>query len=331
MSGKSFKALVVRKEGKELTHAIEEHPFEALPEGELLVRVACSSMNFKDAMALGNRGILRNFPAVPGIDLAGAVVEAGASAFKPGDPVLVTGWGVGEARWGGFAEYARVKPEWALPLPEGLTPRTAMAFGTAGLTAMLGVLALERNGVTPGGGEVLVTGATGGVGSIGLALLAALGYEVVAMSGKPELHDLLTRLGAKRIVDRSAFATPSKPGRFVLEPETFQGALDSVGGETLASILARIKYGGSVAACGLVGGANVDTTVFPFILRGVNLLGIDSVKCPTATRQVAWNRLAQHIDLVAPVVRELSLAEVPAEAGRMLEGGAKGRVVVSLG
>jgi len=331
MSATTFKALVAHKEGKELTHAIEEQPFEALPEGELLVRVAYSSMNFKDAMALGNRGILRNFPAVPGIDLAGEVVEAGASAFKPGDPVLVTGWGVGEARWGGFAEYARVKPEWALPLPEGLTPRTAMAFGTAGLTAMLGVLALERNGVTPGGGEVLVTGATGGVGSIGLALLAALGYEVVAMSGKPELHDLLTRLGAKRIVDRSAFATPSKPGRFILEPETFQGALDSVGGETLASILARIKYGGSVAACGLVGGANVDTTVFPFILRGVNLLGIDSVKCPTATRQIAWKRLAQHTDLVAPVVRELTLAEVPAEAARMLEGGAKGRVVVALG
>ena len=334
MNGEVFRALVVRREGKDLQAALEELRPEDLPEGDLLVRVSYSSMNFKDAMALGNRAILRGFPAVPGIDLAGEVVACGAdSPFRPGDQVLATGWGLGEQRWGGYSEFARIRSEWALPLPPGLTARAAMALGTAGLTAMLSVLALERNGLKPGGGEVLVTGATGGVGCLAVALLAALGCEVVAMTGKPGSHALLTALGARRIVARDAYATPSKPGRFILEPETFQAAVDTVGGATLASILARLKHRGSVAACGLVGGAPFDTTVYPFILRGVNLLGIDSAKCPVPERIEAWRRLAAWTQAgqLDSLVKEIPLEEVQAEAERMLAGGAVGRVVVKVG
>jgi len=332
MAAETFQALIVRREDKELRVALEDTALGALPEGDLLVRVRWSSMNYKDAMALGNRGILRGFPAVPGIDLAGEVVSSGNPAFKPGDEVVVTGWGVGEQRWGGFAQYARVKSEWALHLPPGVTPKGAMAMGTAGLTAMLCVLALEAQGLDPAAGEILVTGATGGVGSVAVAVLAERGYEVVAMTGKPEFHPLLEALGAKRCVARDAYATPSKPGRFMLEGEVFQAAVDTVGGETLASIIARLKYGGSVAACGLVAGANLDTTVYPFILRGVNLLGIDSVRCPTPRRLEAWSRLAETFPLPAfkPFLHELPLAEVPAEAARMLQGGAQGRALVQI-
>jgi acrylyl-CoA reductase (NADPH) len=332
MDQDTFKALVVRREGKELTTALEDLRREDLPSGELLVKVAWSSLNYKDAMALGNRGILRGFPAVPGIDLAGAVLASADPAFRPGDPVLVTGWGVGETAWGGFAQLARVKAGQALPLPAGATPRSVMVLGTAGLTAMLCVQALEAAGLSPSAGEVLVTGATGGVGSIAVALLAQAGYEVVAMTGKPEAHPFLEALGARQIVGRDAFATPSKPGRFLLEAERFQGAVDTVGGATLASILARLKHGGSVAACGLVAGALLDTTVYPFILRGVNLLGIDSVRCPAARRSAAWDRLARTFPAAAfaPWVREVPLAEVGVEAARMLEGGVQGRVVVRI-
>lgn len=332
MGTSTFKALLVRREGKEIQVAVEPCGFDALPEGDLLVRVDWSSLNFKDALALGNRGILRGFPAVPGIDLAGEVVESASDRFKPGDAILVTGWGVGEGRWGGFARYARVKPEWALPLPPGTTSRDVMVMGTAGLTAQLCVMALEERHLDPGSGPVLVTGASGGVGSIAVALLAAKGFEVVAMSGKPEFQPLLLSLGAKAVVARDAYAQPSKPGRFTLETEQFQGAVDTVGGDTLASILARIHYGGSVAACGLVGGPNLDTTVFPFILRGVNLLGVDSVRCPASRRVEAWARLAEALPAKAfdRFVREIPLEGVPAEAARMLEGGARGRVVVRL-
>ena len=332
MAAETFQALIVRREDKDLRVALEATPLGALPEGDLLVRVRWSSMNFKDAMALGNRGILRGFPAVPGIDLAGEVVTSENPSFKAGDEVVVTGWGVGEQRWGGFAQYARVKSEWAIHLPPGVTPKSAMAMGTAGLTAMLCVLALEERGLDPAAGPILVTGATGGVGSVAVAVLAEQGYEVVAMTGKPEFHAPLEALGASRCVARDAYATPAKPGRFLLETEVFQAAVDTVGGDTLASIIARLKYGGSVAACGLVAGANLDTTVYPFILRGVNLLGIDSVRCPNPRRLEAWSRLAEVFPLAAfePFLHELPLSEVPAEAARMLQGGAQGRALVQL-
>jgi acrylyl-CoA reductase (NADPH) len=328
----TFKALVVRREGKDLVTAMEDLHRDDLPPGELLVKVAWSSLNYKDAMALGNRGILRTFPAVPGIDFAGTVVASADPAFRSGDGVLVTGWGVGETAWGGFAQLARVKAGQALPLPAGATPRSAMVLGTAGLTAMLCVQALEAGGLDPAAGEILVTGATGGVGSIAVALLGQAGCAVAAMTGKPEAHAFLEALGARRIVTREAYATPAKPGRFVLATETFQAAVDTVGGDTLASILARLNYGGSVAACGLVAGANLDTTVYPFILRGVNLLGIDSVRCPAVRRKSAWERLFRTFPAAAfePWVREVPLAEVGAEAARMLEGGAQGRVVVRI-
>ena len=330
MTTDTFKALIARREGKVFSAGLEEARFEDLPEGGLLVRVLWSSMNYKDALALGNRGILRGFPAVPGIDFAGEVVSSADPAFEPGTQVLVTGWGIGELRWGGYAQFARVRPEWALPLPAGATARSVMVMGTAGLTAMLNVLALEAHGLRPGDGEVLVTGASGGVGSIAVALLASRGFEVVAMSGKPECHGLLEALGARRIVARDAYATPSKPGRFTLESEAFQGAVDTVGGDVLASIIARLKRHGSVAACGLVGGANLDTTVFPFILRGVNLLGVDSVACPVPLRTEAWRQLAATFPMAAfePFIRELPLAGVMDEAAVMLQGGARGRVVV---
>jgi len=331
MAQATFKALVARRADRDLQIRMEDVGFEALPPGDLLVEVQYSSLNYKDAMALGNKGILRGFPAVPGIDLAGTVAESQDPRFAPGDPVLVTGWGLGEQRWGGYAQYARVQADWALPLPAGATPAFCMAMGTAGLTAMLCVLDLEAAGLTPGAGEVLVTGAGGGVGSIAVALLAARGHQVVAMSGKPELHELLTGLGAARIIDRTALATPSKPGRFILEPEAFQGAVDTVGGDTLASILARTRYGGAVAACGLVAGANLDTTVFPFILRGVKLLGVDSVRCPTPRRKEAWARLMSDLPAAfASLVRQVPLAGVQAEAEQMLAGAARGRVVVAV-
>ena len=333
MTDLRFKALVLRQQDKQLSVSVEELGLQELPAGEVLVRVAYSSLNYKDAMALGNRGIIRNFPAVPGIDFAGTVVQSGNPAYAEGDQVVLTGWGVGERFWGGLSQYARVPGDFLVPLPAGMTLRQAMAIGTAGLTAMLSVLALERQGLTPADGPVLVTGATGGVGTVAVALLAQLGYEVVAMSGKPEQAGFLKALGASSLVDRDAYAVPGKPGRFILEPETFAAAVDSIGGATLASILARLKYGGSVAACGLVGGVEFDTHVFPFILRGVNLLGIDSVRCPQRTRLAAWQRLAR--DLQAPVLagitREIGLDQVLAEARKMLQGQACGRVVVALG
>ena len=332
MVASRFKALVLEQQDRQLTAAIRTLGVEDLPAGDVLVKVEYSSINFKDAMAIGNRGIIRKFPAVPGIDLAGEVVSSEHPGHKPGDKVILTGWGMGERFWGGFSQYARVQGECLVPLPAGLTTRQAMAHGTAGLTAALCVAALLRNGVRPADGEVLVTGATGGVGSIAVALLARLGFQVAAMTGKPEQAAFLQELGATRLVGRDALATPSKPGRFVLEPETFAAAVDTVGGPTLAAIVAGLKYGGSVAACGLVGGVEVDTHVFPFILRGVNLLGIDSVRCPTPRRLEAWTTLAR--DLPAAVLegltREIELEQVPAEAARILAGQARGRVLVRL-
>lgn len=332
MSEIRFNALVLKQNDKQLTPVIEQLGVDDLPQGNVLVQVEYSSINYKDAMAIGNRGIIRKFPAVPGIDLAGVVAESQDPAYKPGDRVVLTGWGIGERYWGGYSQYARVQSEWLTPLPAGLTTRQAMAIGTAGLTAMLCVLAIEKQGIKPDSGEILVTGATGGVGSVAVAILATLGYQVVAMSGKPEWEDRLKMLGAQRIVGRDEYATPSRPGRFVLESESLAAAVDTVGGNTLASIISRLNYGGCVAACGLVGGNDIDTNVFPFIVRGVSLLGIDSVRCPTPLRLEAWQRLARDLSLAKldSLVREISLAQVPEEAAKLLAGQGQGRIVVNL-
>jgi acrylyl-CoA reductase (NADPH) len=323
---------VLRASGAQLIPAVEELGLEDLPAGEVLVKVSFSGINFKDAMAIGNRGIIRKFPAVPGIDLAGEVVSSEHPEHRAGDQVILTGWGMGERFWGGLSQYARVPGAGLLPLPAGMSARQAMAHGTAGLTAALCVAALRQQGLRPEAGEVLVTGATGGVGSIAVALLAGLGFQVAALTGKADQAGFLHRLGATRIVVRQGFDSPAKPGRFVLEPETYAAAVDTVGGATLAAILARLNYGGSVAACGLVGGVELDSHVFPFILRGVSLLGIDSVRCPNPQRRAAWQTLAESfpaatLDLLT---REIRLEQVVEAAAGILAGQALGRLVVNL-
>jgi acrylyl-CoA reductase (NADPH) len=330
MSTQDFKALLLKSEDGKLIPVIEQISLDAWPDGDTIIDVQYSSLNYKDAMAIGNRGIIRKFPAVPGIDLAGTVRDSANPAFKPGDAVVLTGWGVGERHWGGYSQVARVKSDWLVPLPAGLSLKQSMEIGTAGLTAMLCIQGLEQNGLKKGSGPILVTGASGGVGSIAVAILASLGYEVWAMT-RPDQADYLTTLGASKIVGRDEFA-PSKAGRPVLEAETFPAIVDTVGGVTLANLLARVSYRGSVASCGLVGGTEIDTTVFPFIIRGVNLLGIDSVRCPTPVRQQAWERLAKDLPktMLERVSREIALEEVPLVAAELLAGQGHGRVVVRL-
>jgi acrylyl-CoA reductase (NADPH) len=325
-----FKALVVDQQDGAVKAALQELAEEALPRGDVLVRVAYSSLNYKDGLAITGVGkVVRSYPMVPGIDYAGTVVESQSPLFKPGDHVILTGWGAGERHWGGFAQLARARAEWLVPLPAGLSLRQAMAIGTAGFTAMLCVMALEAHGVAPGGREVAVTGAAGGVGSVAVALLARLGYNVVASTGRAETHAYLRELGAREIIDRSVLATPS--GR-PLEPERWDGAVDTVGGETLASLLRSTAYGGSVAACGLAGGTGLNATVLPFILRGVSLLGIDSVMCPPARRLEAWQRLARDLPaaVLEQVTQEVPLEAVPALSPSILKGRVRGRVVVDV-
>lgn len=327
-----FQALILDKgEDGNLVPEIRTLGLNDLPEGDVVVEVRYSSINYKDAMAIGNRGIIRKFPAIPGIDFAGIVLQSENPKYKAGDEVVLTGWGVGERHWGGYSQVARVKGEWLVPLPAGLSMKQSMQVGTAGLTAMLCVQAIEHQDVLPGSGPVLVTGASGGVGSVAVAVLAGLGYEVWAMS-RPGQDDYLKSLGAVKIVGRDEFTREAKPGRPVLEAETFAGAIDTVGGATLAALIARIAYRGAVAACGLVGGNEVDTTVYPFILRGVALLGVDSVRCPTSVRTIAWQRIAKQLplDRFAGMSREVGLAGVPAIAAEMLAGRGHGRVVVNL-
>jgi acrylyl-CoA reductase (NADPH) len=302
---------------------------ESLPEGEVLIEVAYSSLNYKDGLAVTGQGkVIRQFPMVPGIDLAGIVREDISCRFKPGELVVLTGWGVGEHHWGGYAQWARVKADWLVPLPDGFTLKQAMGIGTAGLTAMLCVMALEEQGLQPGSREVIVTGASGGVGSIATVLLAHLGYAVVASTGKIEAHDYLRSLGARDILDRSELATLQKP----LKLERWGGAIDTVGGQILASLLSSMAYGTSVAACGLAFDSNLNTTVLPFILRGVRLIGIDSVMCPMARRQIAWSRLARDLCLerLEKMLRVISLEEVPAMSQAILKGQVRGRIVVDL-
>jgi acrylyl-CoA reductase (NADPH) len=323
----TFKALVVES-GDPYTAHIRQATLDELPQGDVLVQVAYSSLNYKDALAITGAGkVIRSFPMVPGIDLAGTVLESASPAYKPGDPVILTGWGVGERHWGGLAELARVRSEWLVPLPQGLSLQQAMGIGTAGFTAMLCVMALEAHAIDKTK-EVLVTGAAGGVGSLAVALLARLGYRVVASTGRPSEEAYLKSLGAREILDRAVLSAPARP----LESERFGGAVDTVGGAVLAGVLPRMAYGGSVAACGNAGGVKLETTVFPFILRGVSLLGIDSVMCPREKRLEAWQRLAHDLPrpLLETTLQTVSLEEVPGLAQALLQGQVRGRLVVKI-
>ena len=326
----TFQALMLREEDGRIVPRLEAVDEAELPPGEVTVAVEYSTLNYKDAMVLQGIGrLVRNYPHIPGIDFAGTVERSDSPEFKPGDPVILTGWRVGEVHWGGYAEQARVKASWLVRRPQGLSAAQAMAVGTAGFTAMLAVMALERHGLRPGDGEVLVTGAAGGVGSVEIALLSALGHRVVAATGRPEQRDYLIELGADDLVERAALAVkPSRP----LDSERWAGAVDAVGGNTLATILTQLKYRASVAACGLAGGSDLPATVIPFLLRGVNLLGIDSVMCPPEERIEAWQRLARELPLdrlermtgVVPLSRLLGLAP------KILQGEVRGRTVVDI-
>ena len=326
-----FNALIVDKaEDGTVSQSVQSIGEDRLPEADVTVAVEYSTLNYKDGLCLtGAGGLVRNYPHVPGIDFAGTVEKSDAAGFKPGDKVVLTGWRVGEAWWGGYAQKARVKSDWLVPLPEGLTTRQAMAVGTAGFTAMLAVMALEDHGLKAGDGPVLVTGAAGGVGSVATAILARLGHEVAAVTGRPETADYLKSLGATRIVPREELAeTVKRP----LESETWAGCVDAVGGSMLARALGQMKYGASVAAVGLAGGAALPATVIPFLLRGVNLLGIDSVMQPQANRLRAWSRIAQDLPMekLEAMTSEVALGEVAGLGKAILKGQVKGRVVVDV-
>jgi acrylyl-CoA reductase (NADPH) len=323
-----FKALMLEEKDGKVTSSIQEVDEARLPEGDVTVAVSHSTLNYKDGLILLGQGrLVRQYPHIPGVDFAGTVLESADPAYKPGDGVILTGWRVGENRWGGYGQKARVKGEWLVPMPEGLDAKRAMAIGTAGFTSMLAVIALQEHGMRPEDGPVLVTGAAGGVGSVATAILAKLGYRVVCSTGREEAHDYLKSLGAGEIIPRSAVAQPS--GR-PLESEKWAGAVDSVGGQTLAAILPTMMYHASIASCGLAGGAKFEATVVPFLLRGVNILGIDSVLCPADRRRAAWTRLAQELpfDKLDAMTETVKLAELPALAPKILEGKIRGRVVV---
>jgi acrylyl-CoA reductase (NADPH) len=326
-----FRALVLEKEGDAAVAHVRELEESALPAGDVTVAVEYSTLNYKDGLALSPNGggIVRAWPHVGGIDFAGVVEASEDARYKPGDRVVLTGWRVGEVHWGGYAQKARVKADWLVPLPAGLTTKQAMAVGTAGFTAMLAVMALEDHGLTPERGEVLVTGAAGGVGSVAVALLAKLGYQVAGVTGRPETEEYLRDLGATRIVPRAELAvTVKRP----LEAETWAGCVDAVGGTMLARVLGQMKYGGSVAAVGLAGGAALPASVIPFLLRGVNLLGIDSVTVPFERRVRAWGRVVSDLPLekLEAMVRVAGLGELPALGAAILKGGVQGRVVVDV-
>ena len=326
-----MKALLVEKDADGKTHAAVQEIDEArLPEGNVKVAVEYSTLNYKDGLCIGpGGGLVRTYPHVPGIDFAGTIEASDDPRYKPGDKVVVTGWRVGETHWGGYAQKARVKAEWLVPLPKGLNSRQAMAAGTAGLTAMLAVMALEDHGLKPDQGPVLVTGAAGGVGSVATAILARLGYEVAAVTGRPETADYLMSLGAKRIVARAELnETIKRP----LESETWSGCIDAVGGAMLARVLGQMKYGASVAAVGLAGGTALPATVLPFLLRGINLLGIDSVMQPFANRLRAWQRIVSDLplDKLEAMIEPATLGDLPRLSAEILNGRVRGRVVVDV-
>lgn len=326
-----FKALVVEKDAAGKTHAsVQDLADDRLPAGDVTVAVEYSTLNYKDGLCIGpGGGLVRSYPHVPGIDFAGSVLASDDPRYRPGDKVVLTGWRVGEAHWGGYATRARVKADWLVPLPAGVSPRAAMAVGTAGFTSMLAVMALEEHGLTPDKGDVLVTGAAGGVGSVAVAILARLGYAVAAVTGRPETESYLRGLGAGRIVPRADLAeTVKRP----LESEVWAGCIDAVGGAMLARVLGQMKMDASVAAVGLAGGADLPASVVPFLLRGVNLLGINSVFVPYARRVTAWNRIARDLpmDRLDAMVQIASLADLPALGAAILRGDVQGRVVVDV-
>jgi len=326
-----MRALVVEKDADGRTSAsVQSVGEDRLPDGDVTVDVEFSTVNYKDGLCLGSGGgLVRNYPHVPGIDLAGTVSASSSTRYKQGDKVVLTGWRVGETRWGGFAEKARVDAGWLVSLPAGLTTRQAMAVGTAGFTAMLAIMALEAHGLKPGAGPVLVTGAAGGVGSVATAILAHLGHEVAAVTGRPETEEYLKSLGASRIVARAELSeTVKRP----LESETWAGCIDSVGGAMLARVLGQMKYGASVAAVGLAGGVALPATVIPFLLRGINLLGIDSVMQPYEARVKAWQRIASDLpkDRLEAMIVPATLADLPRLGADILKGQVKGRVVVDV-
>ena len=325
----TFKAIVIEKSDGGQKVGLTDFDEANLMEGNVTVRVEWSTVNYKDGLAItGKAPVVRRFPMIPGIDLAGSVESSSDPRWKPGDRVILNGWGLGETHLGGYAEKARVKADWLVPLPARNSARGAMAIGTAGYTAMLAVMALERHGLTPRQGPVIVTGAAGGVGSVAIAILARLGFEVIASTGRPAEADYLRGLGASEIIERKELAGAAKP----LGRERWAGGIDSVGSATLANVLSMTRYGGAVAACGLAGGMDLPATVAPFILRAVSLIGIDSVMCPMEKRREAWKRLASDLDAgkIAPMISEIDLAGVPDACRRILEGGVRGRIVVRI-
>jgi acrylyl-CoA reductase (NADPH) len=322
-----FDAILIAKDGEQQVVRLTQVDESQLPEGDVEVAVAYSTLNYKDALAItGASPVVRSFPMVPGIDFAGVVTASTHADYKPGDRVILNGWGVGEKHWGGLSQRARVPGDWLVPLPEGISLRQAMAIGTAGYTAMLCIDALERYGLTPDAGEIAVSGAAGGVGSIATILLAARGYSVAAITGRPTEADYLRELGAATIVDRSELSGKVRP----LAKERWAGAIDVAGSTILANLLASIRYGGAVAACGLAAGMDLPATVAPFILRGVSLLGVDSVMAPRSKRLAAWAGLARDLDMdrLAKMTNEIALADVIGTAPDFLAGKVRGRIVV---
>lgn len=327
----TFKALMINKTEDDFSVKMQELTLNDLPDGEVLIKVSYSSVNYKDGLASIPEGkIVRSFPFIPGIDLAGVVVRSEDPRFQEGDEVIATSYEIGVSHYGGFSEYARIPADWVVPLPKGLTLKEAMVYGTAGFTAGLSVYRLEENGLSPDKGKVLVTGATGGVGSIAVSILAKRGFDVVASTGKAYEHDYLKRIGAKEVISREEVSGEKLR---VLDKQLWAGAVDPVGGKTLAAVLSKMLYNGSVAVSGLTGGGDVPTTVFPFILRGVNLLGIDSVYCPMETRTEIWRRLASDYKpdhLLDTINQEVTLEELPQYLSAILKGEVRGRTIVKI-
>ncbi|ABE34076.1 quinone oxidoreductase, YhdH/YhfP family protein [Paraburkholderia xenovorans LB400] len=324
-----FKAILLDRQDSGTVASVTDLEDSQLPEGDVTVRVDYSTLNYKDGLAITGKGpVVRKFPMVPGIDFAGIVEASSDSRYQPGDAVVLNGWGVGETHWGGLAQKARVKADWLLPLPDGMSARHAMSIGTAGYTAMLCVLAIAAHGVTPGQGDILVTGANGGVGGVAIALLAKRGYRVVASTGRLAETDHLKALGAADVIDRNELSSPGKP----LAKERWAATVDSVGSHTLANACAATRYGGIVTACGLAQGMDFPGNVAPFILRGITLRGIDSVMAPFTVRQQAWQALAKELpeSALEALVREVSLGEAPALASDLLAGKVRGRVIVAV-
>ena len=326
----TFRAVRIDRTDSGQTAKLVDFDENELMDGDVTVRVEWSTVNYKDGLAVsGKAPVVRRFPMIPGIDFVGMVEYSSHPDWKPGDRVILNGWGAGETHLGAYAERARVRGDWLVPVPAGMTGREAMAIGTAGYTAMLAIMALERHGITPERGPVVVTGAAGGVGSVAIALLAKRGFKVIASTGRPQEEPYLRALGAAEILDRKELSSPGKP----LAKERWAGAIDSVGSTTLANVLAGTRYGGAVAACGLAGGMDLPTSVAPFILRAVSLLGIDSVMCPLPLRQEAWSRLERDLDRskIAAMTSEIGLADVIEAGARIIAGKVRGRIVVNIG